>query len=111
MGRGESIRDRPGRRTCAGRFCLARISANAETLARAVRGPWAIEQTRPGSLAGRFAEDQCRGRSGCAAENRASRRHLSIQILKGETTKKRGLKGKPKNAGWDHSYLLNLLRF
>ena len=36
---------------------------------------------------------------------------MSLNILKGETTKKRGLKGKQKNAAWDHSYLLTLLRF
>ena len=44
-------------------------------------------------------------------ENLAILRHISINILKGETTKKRGIKGKQKNAGWDHSYLLKLLRF
>jgi hypothetical protein len=29
--------------------------------------------------------------------------------LKGEKTKKRGIKSKQKNAGWDHAYLLRLL--
>jgi hypothetical protein len=30
-------------------------------------------------------------------------------MLKREKTKKRGIRGKQKNAGWDHSYLLRLL--
>jgi len=29
--------------------------------------------------------------------------------LKREKTKKRGIKGKQLNAGWDHAYLLRLL--
>jgi hypothetical protein len=36
---------------------------------------------------------------------------MTINILKADTTKKRGIKGKQKNAGWDLSYLLALLRF
>jgi hypothetical protein len=75
-----------------------------------VRCHWAIENTLHWSLDVSFAEDQCRVRSGYAAENLAILRHMSLNILKGETTKKRGIKGKQKNAGWDHSYLLKLLR-
>ena len=56
-----------------------------------------------------FAEDQCRARAGHAAENLALLRHLTLAILKRDTTRKRGLKGKQKNAAWDHSYLLSLL--
>ena len=36
---------------------------------------------------------------------------MTLNILKADTTKKRGIKGKQKNAGWDHSYLLSLLKF
>ena len=36
-------------------------------------------------------------------------RRLALNLLKRETTKKRGIKGKQKNAGWDHAYLLRLL--
>ena len=111
VGMVESIRDMAGKRTAEKRFFIASIGANAETFARAVRGHWAIENTLHWSLDVGFAEDQCRVRSGYAAENLAILRHMSINILKGETTKKRGIKGKQKNAGWDHSYLLKLLRF
>ena len=111
VGMVESIRDLQGKRTREVRFFIASIGANAETFARAVRGHWAIKNTLHWSLDVGFAEDQCRVRSGYAAENLAILRHMSINILKGETTKKRGLKGKHKNAGWDHSYLLKLLRF
>ena len=111
VGMVESIRDIQGKVTSEVRFFIASIGANAATFARAVRGHWAIENTLHWSLDVSFAEDQCRVRSGYAAENLAILRHMSINILKGETTKKRGIKGKQKNAGWDHSYLLTLLRF
>lgn len=107
----ESTRTIQGKTTTERRFYIASIGANAKTFARAVRGHWAIENTLHWSLDVSFAEDQCRVRTGYADQNLCVLRHMSINILKGETTKKRGLKGKQKNAAWDHSYLLTLLRF
>jgi predicted transposase YbfD/YdcC len=107
----ESMREIQGKVTTERRFFIASIAPNAKLVARAIRGHWAIENTLHWSLDVSFAEDQCRARSGYAAQNLAVLRHMAINILKGETTKKRGLKGKQKNASWDHSYLLTLLRF
>ena len=56
-----------------------------------------------------FREDQSRARTGYAAENLATLRRLALNLLRREKTKKRGIKGKQLNAGWDHSYLLRLL--
>ena len=56
-----------------------------------------------------FREDQSRARAGHAAENLATLRRLALNLLKREKTKKRGIKGKQLNAGWDHAYLLRLL--
>ena len=36
-------------------------------------------------------------------------RRLALNLLKREKTKRRGVKGKQLNAGWDHAYLLRLL--
>lgn len=110
----ESIREVGGQATVERRFYLASIPADAKNFARAVRGHWAIENTLHWSLDGSFAEDQCRVRSGHAAENLAvlrhlSLRHLSLHLLTQETTNQRGIKTKQKVAGWDHSYLLKLL--
>lgn len=38
-------------------------------------------------------------------------RHIALSVLKNDSSKKRGIKGKQKNASWDHSYLLSLLGF
>jgi hypothetical protein len=56
-----------------------------------------------------FGEDKSRARMGYAAENLASLRRLALNMLKKETTKKRGIRGKQLNASWDHPYLLRLL--
>ena len=42
-------------------------------------------------------------------ENLATLRRLALNLLRREKTKKRGIKGKQRNAGWDHAYLLQLL--
>jgi predicted transposase YbfD/YdcC len=107
----ESTREIQGKSTTERRFYIASIRADAKTFERAVRGHWAIENTLHWSLDVSFAEDQCRVRTGYADQNLCVLRHASINILKGETTKKRGMKGKQKNAAWDQSYLLTLLRF
>ena len=100
-----------GTRTTERRCYIAGIGAEAQACERAVRGHWAIEKTLQWSLAVSFAEDQGRVRTGCADVSLATLRHMSSYILKGETAKKRGIKGKQKNAAWDESYLLMLLRF
>ena len=82
-----------------------------KAFARAARGHCGIENQLHWSLDVNFGEDQCRIRAGYASENLAILRHMSLNILKADTTKKRGIKGKQKNAGWDHSYLLSLLKF
>jgi predicted transposase YbfD/YdcC len=111
IGMCESIRDIEGKVTTERRFFLCSIPPEAATFARAVRGHWAIENTLHWSLDVSFNEDQCRVRAGYAAQNLALLRHMTINILKADTTKKRGIKGKQKNAGWDLSYLLSLLKF
>ena len=91
------------------RYYISSAELSAERAAAAIRGHWAIENTLHWCLDVSFAEDQCRARTGYAAENLAILRHISLNILKQETTKKRGIKGKQKNAGWNHLYLLKLL--
>lgn len=111
IGMVESLRDVDGKITTERRFFLCSIPPEADPFARAVRGHWAIENTLHWSLDVSFGEDQCRVRAGYAAQNLALLRHMTLNILKADTTKKRGIKGKQKNAGWDLTYLLSLLRF
>ena len=56
-----------------------------------------------------FAEDQSRQRKDHSAQNFSRLRRIALNLLRRETTKKRGIKGKRLNAAWDHDYLLKLL--
>lgn len=93
------------------RFYLTSLAADPKRFAEAVRVHWGIENSLHWTLDVSFNEDQCRVREGYAAENLATLRHLALNLLRQDTQKKRGIKTKQKCAGWDHRYLLSLLRF
>ena len=91
------------------RYYLSSLAPEAARFARAVRGHWSVENQCHWLLDVQMGEDQSRVRAGHAAQNLGTLRRLALNLLKREKTKKRGIKGKQKNAGWDHSYLLKLL--
>ena len=91
------------------RYYLTSLASDAERFARAVRGHWSVENQCHWMLDVNMGEDQSRVRTGHAAQNLGTLRRLALNLLKREPTKKRGIKGKQKNAGWDHAYLLRLL--
>jgi len=103
----ESLRDINGVVTREVRFFLSSLAGDAKNFGRAVRGHWSVENSLPWSLDVCFAEDTCRIRAGYTAENMAILRHMTINVLKNDTSKKRGIKGKQKNAAWDHSWAFN----
>lgn len=105
----EARREIGGQRTVERRYYLTSLPLDVVTFARAVRGHWGVENKLHWVLDVCFREDQSRARAGYAAENLATLRRLALNLLKREKTKKRGIKGKQLNAGWDHAYLLQLL--
>lgn len=109
VGMVEAIREVGGKTTVERRYCLPSLPLDVETFARAVRGHWGVENKLHWVLDVWFREDQSRARAGHAAENLATLQRLALNLLKREKTKKRGIKGKQLNAGWDHAYLLRLL--
>ena len=92
-------------------FYLCSVAPQARLFERAARGHWSIENQLHWSLDVSFHEDQCRMRTGYGAENLNLLRHIALNTLKRDTTKKVGVKSKKKIASWDHSYLLSLLDF
>ena len=109
VGMVESLREVNGKETLERRYYLSSLALDVENFARAVRGHWGVENKLHWVLDAQFREDQSRARAGFAAENLATLRRLALNLLKKETTKKRGIRGKQLNAGCDHSYLLRLL--
>lgn len=109
VGMVESIREIDEKVTVERRYYLSSLKLDVETFARAVRGHWGVENKLHWVMDVCFREDQSRARAGYAAENLATLRRLALNLLKREKTKKRRIKGKQLNAGWDHAYLLRLL--
>ena len=105
----ESTREVQGEATTERRYFLASLPLGVKRFAKAVREHWGVENEVHWQLDVSFNEDQSRARTGHAAENLALLRRLALNLLKRETTKKRGIRGKQKIAGWDNRYLLRLL--
>lgn len=105
----ESERHIGDKTTTERRYFISSLAADAELFARAVRTHWAIENQLHWSLDMTFREDDCRVRQGHAAQNFATIRHIALNLLKNETTSKRGIQIKRQRAGWDHRYLAKVL--
>ena len=56
-----------------------------------------------------FREDESRVRTGNAPENLALVRHMALNLLRQDQTRKASIKAKRKLAGWDNNYLLSIL--
>ena len=109
VGMVESIREINGQRSLERRYFLSSLSVDIHTFARAVRSHWGVENKVHWIMDVCFREDHSRARTGYAAENLATLRRFALNLLRQEKTKKRGIRGKQLNAGWDHAYLLRLL--
>lgn len=105
----EAVREIKGKTSTERRYYLSSLLCDISRFAKAVRGHWGVENKVHWHMDVSFGEDQSRARTGHAAENLATLRRLALNMLKRETTKKRGIRGKQRCAGWDHRYLLRLL--
>jgi predicted transposase YbfD/YdcC len=90
-------------------YYLASLPPNAELIGGAIRSHWGVENSLHWVLDIAFREDECRKRIDNSAENFAILRHITLNLLKQETTCKRSIAGKRLLAGWDTSYLEKVL--
>jgi predicted transposase YbfD/YdcC len=102
------------RETAAGtsvqsRYYISSLAGQAKTLLEATRRHWSIETNLHWSLDVTFREDQSRVRKDHGPQNLAVLRQIALNLLKQETTLKRGIQGKRLKAGWVEDYLLKVL--
>lgn len=81
-----------------------------ESFARAVRGHWGIENKLHWVLDVAFDEDHSTARRKNAAQNYALIRKVALNLLRQDKQNKVGIKCKRKMCGWDHDYMLRILR-
>jgi predicted transposase YbfD/YdcC len=83
--------------------------ATAETAATKIRDHWGIETKLHWVLDVAFREDDARHRARNTAQNMTTLRHFALNVLKQDSSRKLGVANSRKRAGWDRSYLLQLL--
>jgi predicted transposase YbfD/YdcC len=93
------------------RYYISDLPAdNASGLLAYIRGHWGVENNLHWCLDINFREDDRRIRQGHAAENFARLSRIALNLLKTETTNDGGIKTKRLCCGWDHDYLLKVLK-
>jgi predicted transposase YbfD/YdcC len=91
-------------------YFISSLKPNARRIGKAIRGHWSIENGLHWVLDVVFREDARRLYDRTVAENVALLNRLAVSVLRGDTSKG-SLKVKRKRAGWNVSYLAQLLGF
>ncbi len=106
----ESSRTIGEKTTYEERYYISSLKSNAKHFNNAIREHWSIENKLHWSLDVAFREDDCRIRNGYSSENFSILRRISLNLLKNETSIKKGIQTKRLKAGWDNDYLKKVLR-
>jgi predicted transposase YbfD/YdcC len=90
------------------RYFISSSQLPARQLLKAVRGHWGIENGLHWVLDIAFRKDESRVRKDFAPETLAILRHIALNLLKQDTSKKVGIKNKRLVAAWNNDYLVQL---
>jgi predicted transposase YbfD/YdcC len=91
------------------RHYLSSLPPDAPALAQIIRSHWRIENSLHWVLDVAFREDDSRVRVGHAPENLAIVRHLALNLLRQDTSRRVGLANKRFRAALDTTYLRSIL--
>jgi predicted transposase YbfD/YdcC len=106
----ESERTAHGVTTVERRYFISSLPPLAKPLMEAVRAHWGIENGLHWVLDVTFREDASRLRRHNAPQNMATLRHIALNILKRNTTRKASVKRKRQMAAWEPQFLTELLQ-
>ena len=104
VGMAESERHINGKVSKEVRYIICSIKADASVFAQAVRKHWSLENQLHWVHDVSFNEDLSRVRRNNASENMSVLRHLVLNLLRQETSFKKGLKAKRFKAALDTNY-------
>lgn len=91
------------------RFYISSLKAEAEQMLAIIRSHWGIENSVHWVLDVVFREDESRIRRGHGGANMATMRHMALNLLRQDSTKKMSLRMKRKRAGWDQDFVADLI--
>lgn len=107
----ESKREINDQTTIEKRYYISSLKdVEALELGESIRSHWAVENNLHWNLDVSFKEDACRIRKDHAPQNFSLLRKLALAMLKRTTESKRGIAAKARRAGWDHNFLLAVLK-
>jgi predicted transposase YbfD/YdcC len=92
------------------RYYITSLNAGPEKLLHAVRQHWQVENALHWTLDVTFREDESRIRKEAAPENYAVFRHIALNLLKADTSRKASIKRKRLMASIDDDFRENLIR-
>jgi len=92
------------------RYFISSLPNDAQRIAQAIRTHWTIENQLHWVLDVVFHEDDSRVRIGDAAQNLAVIRHITLNMLRQETSCKKSVRQKRLRAGWDDAYMLKVIQ-
>lgn len=108
LGRIERVREHPdGRTSRETAYYLLSTVLTPERLNQVVRSYWAVENALHWRLDVVMNEDQDRARLGNGPHNMAVLRHMALNILQNDTSR-RSTRVKIKHAAWSNDYLASL---
>ena len=90
--------------TVHSRYYISSLARPAQTLLEVTPRHWGIENSLHWSLDVTFREDHSRVRKDNGPQNLAVLRQIALNLLKQESSLKRGLQGKRLKAGWVEDY-------
>ena len=91
------------------RLYITSLAPDAKIIEAAVRSHWGVENELHWILDVSFGEDKSQKKNANAVENFSIINRIAVNLVKHEKTKKRSVKGKRLDAGWDNDYLLKIL--
>jgi predicted transposase YbfD/YdcC len=90
-------------------FYISSLKGDIAIMANAVRGHWGIENSLHWTLDMTFHEDDSRIRKDNAPENMAVIRHMALNLLQKENSKKRSIRKKRLRAALNNEFLLSII--
>jgi predicted transposase YbfD/YdcC len=91
------------------RFSMTSLVRSADVFAGMIRQHWDIENKLHWSLDVTFNEDRCRIRKDHAAENMVALRHITLNLLRQESSHRLSLRQKRLLCSLDEQYLLTVI--
>lgn len=105
----ESVRIVNGKTSIETRYFITSLDNNVELFAKSVRGHWGIENSLHWILDVAMREDKSRIRKDNAPANFAMLRHIAVNVLRQNKSRKFGVRSKQFLAAIDESYMNEIL--